>query len=128
MQRTLLQPVVDVIGDGVRLLSSAGAELVLHLPLTANPKLVQLFEMLEQGKASFGIQNYGLAVTSMEDVFLKIADQPDVCKEPDTDDQKPDVAVPVGTEEEDSKSVVSVSCATHTSDRLQESQVLPERL
>ena len=42
LQGKLLGPITRVIGEGVRLLSSAGAELVVQLPLNSNPHLVEV--------------------------------------------------------------------------------------
>lgn len=56
---------------GSRLKSDASGELTFNLPETESTKFANLFETLEKAKATMGILNFGLSVTTMEDVFLK---------------------------------------------------------
>ena len=77
LQNQIQHHIEDILtGQEIRLLSSAGAELVLQIPLEANPQLVKLFSMFEERQIEYGIRTYGLSLTSMESVFLKIADVP----------------------------------------------------
>ena len=56
---------------GAKLKSDASGELIFNLPENESPNFAKLFESLEQAKTEMGILNFGLAVTTMEDVFLK---------------------------------------------------------
>ena len=54
-------------------LSNVGTELCLQLPLSASSTFPALFAELESRQAALGFVSYGISVTSLEDVFLKIA-------------------------------------------------------
>ena len=56
---------------GCRLKSDASGELIFNLPEAEAANFAKLFENLEKAKAEMGILNFGLSVTTMEDVFLK---------------------------------------------------------
>ena len=55
------------------LLSSVGTELSFRLPINANAKFPALMRDLDSKRASLGISNWGLSVTTMEEVFLRVA-------------------------------------------------------
>ena len=46
-------------------------ELIVNLPDTSVDKFPQLFDALGRRKDSLGIINFGMNVTTMEDVFLR---------------------------------------------------------
>ena len=58
--------------EGAKLKSDASGELVFNLPGSESKKFAKLFERLEQEKDGLGVLNFGLSVTTMEDVFLKV--------------------------------------------------------
>ncbi len=51
--------------------SDASGELVLALGDAHVDKFVELFQNLEKDKARLDVLNFGLSVTTMEDVFIK---------------------------------------------------------
>ena len=51
--------------------SNASGELIFSLPAADSKSFGDLFESLEQSKAEFDIGNFGLSITTMEDVFLR---------------------------------------------------------
>jgi ATP-binding cassette subfamily A (ABC1) protein 3 len=51
-------------------LSNVGAELSFRLPLNQSSKFPALLEALDQTQRELGIVNYGLSVTTLEDVFV----------------------------------------------------------
>eukprot|EP00659_Diplonema_papillatum_P020657 gene20657-31831_t len=55
------------------LLSAAGSELSFRVPTAAVPKFGSLFEALEVSGESLGVLNFGVSVTTLEEIFLKIA-------------------------------------------------------
>jgi len=62
------------------MLSSAGGEVSYQLPLQAVSGFAGLFAELESRRASMGIGGYGVSMTTLEDVFLKIADKEEQLK------------------------------------------------
>jgi ATP-binding cassette subfamily A (ABC1) protein 3 len=65
------------------LLSSAGGELAFQLPLSNKGAFAQLFQELEQKKQELHIGGYGVSMTTLEEVFLRLA----------SDSVTPDVSV-----------------------------------
>ena len=58
--------------EGVSLKSDASGELIFNLPDSAVKNFAMLFENLEKVKKEYGILNFGLSATTMEDVFLRV--------------------------------------------------------
>jgi ATP-binding cassette subfamily A (ABC1) protein 3 len=58
-------------------LSDVGAEQSFRLPFSASSRFVELFETLDQRKTELKIAEYGISVTTLEEVFLKVADLED---------------------------------------------------
>ena len=67
--------VIDSIVPHAVLESDVGAELTFVLPRTAAPAFPQLFSTLEASRDQLGISSYGVSVTTMEEVFLKVSMQ-----------------------------------------------------
>jgi ATP-binding cassette subfamily A (ABC1) protein 3 len=66
---------------GAEKLSQSAGELSYRLPLsTAGANLPDLFDYLDAHKERMGIQTYGLGVTTLEDIFLKIAHDEEVAR------------------------------------------------
>ena len=65
-------------------LTSVGSEATYQLPLRGSKKFAALFKTLEKGHADLGIQSFGLSVTTLEEVFIRVADsaEPKQQKEP----------------------------------------------
>jgi len=57
------------------LATSVAAELSIRLPLSASPAFPRMLTELDASLASFSIASYGISVTSIEDVFLKVASE-----------------------------------------------------
>ena len=51
--------------------SNASGELIFSLPAADSKSFGDLFESLERSKVEFDIGNFGLSITTMEDVFLR---------------------------------------------------------
>jgi hypothetical protein len=68
--------------------SSAGTEISLTLPLEASAQFATLFAGLEDRKEELAVEEYGVSVTSLEEVFLRLAGDeegdPDAHAEGDT--------------------------------------------
>ena len=54
-------------------LSNVGTELTMQLPLSASERFQALFEKFDDEKTDLDIVNYGVSVTTLEEVFLKVA-------------------------------------------------------
>lgn len=53
-------------------LSNVGMEVAYQLPLGASPTFPQLFKQFDAHAEAIGIASYGISVTTMEEVFLKV--------------------------------------------------------
>ena len=51
--------------------SNASSELIISLPVKDRKVFGELFAGLEQNKVEMNIENFGLSITTMEDVFLR---------------------------------------------------------
>jgi ATP-binding cassette subfamily A (ABC1) protein 3 len=49
-----------------------GAELSFQLPLTSSAAFPELFATIERDTAALGVQTYGISVTTLEEVFMKV--------------------------------------------------------
>jgi len=58
-----------------KLLSTVGHEVAIKLPQDQSPAFSAMLHQLEASAAELGVANYGLSVTTLEEVFLAIADQ-----------------------------------------------------
>jgi ABC-type multidrug transport system ATPase subunit len=55
------------------LVSQAGTEISFTLPLSASKSFAELFGQLESRKQELAVQDFGVSVTSLEEVFLRLA-------------------------------------------------------
>ena len=55
-----------------QLLSDVGSELSFQLPLGASPSFPELFSRLEAESKTLGVETYGISVTTLEEVFMKV--------------------------------------------------------
>ena len=62
----------DVFSTASQCVSDVGAELAFVLPKTGLPHFAELFKTLDVDKLNLGITSYGISVTTMEDVFLRV--------------------------------------------------------
>ena len=56
---------------GAKLETSYRTLLTYSLPITSTPQFPELFQMLDNQKKSLGINSIGVAVSTLEDVFLR---------------------------------------------------------
>ena len=54
--------------------TDVGAELSYILPSSATASFPELFDKLETEKAALGISSFGISVTTMEEVFIKVGE------------------------------------------------------
>eukprot|EP00981_Chlorochromonas_danica_P003709 scaffold684_cov167-Ochromonas_danica.AAC.8 len=53
-------------------LSDIGAELSMRLPFAASSRFVDLFHALDNDKRNLGVAEYGISVTTLEEVFIRV--------------------------------------------------------
>jgi len=68
MSRTVQQYIPEA-----KLLSDAGTELSFQLPLSSSDKFQSLFDYFDDNETALGIRSYGMSVTTLEEVFIKVA-------------------------------------------------------
>jgi len=78
IQKILYKHVADA-----KLLSNVGAELSFQMPLGASNSFPNLFANLEKESARLGVASYGVSVTTLEEVFLKVAEEGEEHEEKD---------------------------------------------
>lgn len=66
--RTLIQSSID----DSKVESNVGSEMSFILPQESTNRFQTLFEKLEEEQESLGIESFGVSVTTMEDVFLRV--------------------------------------------------------
>ena len=66
-----MEPLIDDTQEA-KIISNVGAELAFQLPLTVSSKFQGLFESLDNESESLGIETYGMSVTTLEEVFIKV--------------------------------------------------------
>ncbi len=54
-------------------MTDIGAEISYELPIEASSKFAKFFEEMDSLKNELGLNTYGVSVTTLEDVFLKVA-------------------------------------------------------
>uniref|UniRef100_A0A8B9GRH0 P-type phospholipid transporter n=1 Tax=Astyanax mexicanus TaxID=7994 RepID=A0A8B9GRH0_ASTMX len=71
--------------SGARLVEDVGREVVINLPHAASEDgtLALFLAELDKRQAEFGIISYGLSDTTLEEIFLKVAEETGVDAEPD---------------------------------------------
>ena len=68
--------IIDVIKKFIpsyQIISNVSAEICVQLPLDTVPQFKNLFEAMDENQQSLGFSSYGISVTTLEEVFLKIA-------------------------------------------------------
>jgi ATP-binding cassette subfamily A (ABC1) protein 3 len=75
---TRLEKYVKHYVKETKVLTNVGSEIVLQLPSHASSVFPDLLASLDQNMTGLGIAEYGISVTTLEEVFLRIAshDQP----------------------------------------------------
>ena len=69
-------PIIDLVIKGVhngKLLSNVSAEIKFELPMTSIDKFPSLFDTLDSKLKELKIISYGISITTLEEVFLKVA-------------------------------------------------------
>ncbi len=57
---------------GAETISNVSGELAMSLPTEDEARLPELLKVLADKKGNIGVDNFGLSITTLEDVFLKV--------------------------------------------------------
>ena len=77
-QANNIQQLIKRYVPAANLLSNVGSEIAFGLPLEASSTFPTLLRELDKQLPSLGLVNYGLSVTTLEEVFLKVAQEDSV--------------------------------------------------
>ena len=67
----LLHDLIRSHVNQAKLLTSVGTEITYSLPQSETSKFELLFQTIEQNMEKLGVVNYGISVTTIEEVFLR---------------------------------------------------------
>jgi energy-coupling factor transporter ATP-binding protein EcfA2 len=65
------QAITDRVPDA-QIVNNVAGELSYKLPLAASPAFPDMFDLLDSHLRDWGIQSYGISVTTLEEVFLRV--------------------------------------------------------
>lgn len=71
---TEVKNVVTSHVPSAKVLTDVGAELTFQLPLSSSEKFQGLFNFMDANQSSLGIRSYGMSVTTLEEVFIRVAE------------------------------------------------------
>ncbi|KAL3658018.1 hypothetical protein V7S43_017060 [Phytophthora oleae] len=92
-----LQSLVTSRVPAAKVLSNVGAEIAFQLPLDSTASFPQLFEELDEKMRELGVLSYGISVTTLEEVFIKVAEANDEDNQHTLNKAaSPDAALPPG--------------------------------
>ncbi|RLN98523.1 hypothetical protein BBJ28_00023418 [Nothophytophthora sp. Chile5] len=60
-----------------QVLSNVGTEIAFQLPLSSSPKFAAMFAEMDLNLKKLGLLSYGVSVTTLEEVFIKVAEADD---------------------------------------------------
>uniref|UniRef100_A0A7S3ZF35 ABC transporter domain-containing protein n=1 Tax=Lotharella globosa TaxID=91324 RepID=A0A7S3ZF35_9EUKA len=63
--------------QGAKMLSSVAGEISFQLPFSESGKFADMFDEMERNKEKWMIHSYGISVTTLEEVFLKVGHDAD---------------------------------------------------
>ncbi|KAE8879299.1 ABC transporter A family member 1 [Phytophthora fragariae] len=72
-----LQSLITERVPSAKVLSNVGAEIAFQLPLDSTASFPALFEELDSKMGFLGVLSYGISVTTLEEVFIKVAEAND---------------------------------------------------
>ncbi|KAG6587048.1 ATP-binding Cassette (ABC) Superfamily [Phytophthora cinnamomi] len=72
-----LQSLITERVPSAKVLSNVGAEIAFQLPLDSTASFPTLFEELDSKMGDLGVLSYGISVTTLEEVFIKVAEAND---------------------------------------------------
>ena len=82
------------------------SEVIYNIPFEASNTFPRMFEELDQSLSNIGISSYGFAITSLEDVFLKVGE--DHSKDKNTNDESSEFSISRNARQSLSKKLFAV--------------------
>ena len=70
-----VEKLVKSLAPQAEQITDVGAELSYILPSSSTPSFPELFDRLETEKIALGIVSFGVSVTTMEEVFMKVGER-----------------------------------------------------
>ncbi|CAK4964438.1 unnamed protein product [Aphanomyces euteiches] len=70
----LIQFVQRHVGDDTKVLSNVGTEISFQLPMDGSHLFAKMFAELDDKLDGLGVVSYGISVTTLEEVFIKVAE------------------------------------------------------
>ena len=70
---SILESLVRKHVSDAKLLTDVGAELTFQLPFSSSHLFEKLFQAVDDDQDGLGVESYGVSVTTLEEVFIKIA-------------------------------------------------------
>ena len=67
-----IQAAIEERVDNAELVNNIAGELSFKLPFAAEPQFPELFDAFDAHQQAWGIQSYGISVTTLEEVYLKV--------------------------------------------------------
>ncbi|RHY26670.1 hypothetical protein DYB32_007410 [Aphanomyces invadans] len=83
------------VGGRAKILSNVGTEIAFQLPLDCSPLFGAMFADLDEQMELLGVVSYGISVTTMEEVFIKVAELGDESQQHTLAHKQPKSASPV---------------------------------
>jgi ATP-binding cassette, subfamily A (ABC1), member 3 len=68
----LIRFIYEHLGEDVKLQSEIQAEMTIRIPLKYSSKFSEFFELFDQSLEQLGVLNYGISISTLEEVFLTI--------------------------------------------------------
>ena len=72
---TGMTTLVTSIVPNANLLTNVGTEMTFELPFTSSSDFPRLFKAIDEHDDELGIRSYGMSVTTLEEVFIKVAEE-----------------------------------------------------
>ena len=77
-QNTVTEHLETELGPDIKKLSEISTEITYQIPTDYAPKFKNFFIDFDQRLGDFNIEGYGISITTLEEVFLRVGDGKDV--------------------------------------------------
>lgn len=65
----------------IQKLSEIGAEITYQIPLNVSEKFKEFFDVFDERSKDLGISSYGISITTLEEVFLRVGSDQELKKQ-----------------------------------------------
>ena len=70
----IVEHLTTKLGPDIKKLSEISTEITFQIPVECAPLFKEFFIEFDQRLESFGIEGYGISITTLEEVFLRVGD------------------------------------------------------